>query len=325
MTNTGSSVLNGDLGVNPGAAITGFPPGTVAGGTTDAGGATSLAAQNDVTTAYNALTAQACTTTYAVPTDIGGLTLNPGVYCFTSSGAITGTVTLNGGGNANAVFIFKFGSTLTTAGASVVSLISNAQPCNVFWQVGSSATLGTASTFVGNILALTSITLTTSANVQGRALARNGAVTLDTNTLTKTTCSTTGGGPGTPGTCPVISISPSSLPTGTVGVAYSQTIRAGNGLAADSTYTFTKTANSGPLPPGFTLTTAGVLSGTPTGTGTYDFAIRATDANSCYNEIIYAFSSIIAVPTLPQAFLILLALGLTAIGYMQLRRRTPVA
>ena len=117
------------------------------------------------------------------------MTLVPGVYCFASSGQLTGTLTLDAGGNANAVWVFKTGSTLITASNSSVLLINGAQQCNVFWQVGSSATLGTGTTFVGNILALTSITLTTNAHLSGRALARNGAVTLDSNTVAISACS----------------------------------------------------------------------------------------------------------------------------------------
>ena len=120
--------------------------------------------------------------------DLGGLTLTPGVYCFSSSAQLTGTLTLDAQGNPNAVFIFKIGSTLTTASNSSVVVINtggnSSIACNVFWQVGSSATLGTGTSFAGNILALTSITLNTGANVSGRVLARNGAVTLDTNNVT---------------------------------------------------------------------------------------------------------------------------------------------
>jgi hypothetical protein len=118
--------------------------------------------------------------------DLGGQTLTAGVYCFSSSAQLTGTLTLNAQGNANGVFIFKMGSTITTASAASVVLINGGSPANVFWQVGSSATLGTATSFAGNILALTSITVTTGVRVTGRTLARNGAVTLDTNVVTAT-------------------------------------------------------------------------------------------------------------------------------------------
>lgn len=189
VTNTGPSVITGNLGVSPGSAVTGFPPGTVIGGTIHAADALALSAQGAVTTAFNNLAGQSCTADLTGQ-DLGGLTLTPGVYCFSSSAGLTGTLTLNAQGNANAVFIFRIGSTLTTASNSVVALINGASPCNVFWQVGSSATLGTTTTFTGNILALTSISLTTGARIVGRALARNGAVTLDTNTVDSSACVT---------------------------------------------------------------------------------------------------------------------------------------
>lgn len=192
VTNTGASVLTGDLGVSPGAAITGFPPGTAT-GTTHAADAVALQAQNDVTTQYNALAAAACSADLTGQ-DLGGQTLTPGTYCFSSSAQLTGTLTLNAQGNANAAFIFKTGSTLTTASASSVVLINGGNPCGVAWQIGSSATLGTTTSFIGNLIALQSITLNTGANIIGRALARNGAVTLDTNNVSFATC-TAGGGP----------------------------------------------------------------------------------------------------------------------------------
>jgi len=113
--------------------------------------------------------------------DLGGLILTPGVYTFASSAQLTGILTLDAQGNPGAVFIVKIGSTLTTASGSTVRVINRGSACNVYWQVGSSATLGTGTAFLGNILALTSVTLTTAATVSGKALARNGAVTMDTN------------------------------------------------------------------------------------------------------------------------------------------------
>jgi hypothetical protein len=185
VTNTGSTVVNGNVGVSPGSSVTGFPPGVVTGGSIHAADATAAQAQSDLTTAYNTAAGMPCTTDLTGQ-NLGGLTLTPGVYCFTSSASLTGTLTLDFQGNPNAVFVFKIGSTLTTASASSV-LLTNAGgatcPANVDWQVGSSATLGTGSTFAGNILALTSITMTTGTTLNGRALARNGAVTLDTNTV----------------------------------------------------------------------------------------------------------------------------------------------
>ncbi len=186
VTNTGPSVLTGDLGVSPGTAITGFPPGTLT-GTTYSAGATALQAQSDLTAAYNNIAGQTCNTALT-GLDLGGMTLTPGVYCFSSSAGLTGTLTLNAQGNPNAVFIFQIVSTITTATSSSVVFINGGQSCNVFWQIGSSATLGTYTSFAGNILALTSITVTTGVNMTGRALARNGAVTLDTNIINASSC-----------------------------------------------------------------------------------------------------------------------------------------
>lgn len=180
VTNTGPSVISGDLGVSPGSAITGFPPGTVL-GTIHAADAVAAQAQASLTTAYNE--AAGLTPTQSL-TDInlGGLTLTPGVYFFASSAQLTGTLTLDALGDPNALFVFQIGSTLTTASNSSVVYINGGQGGNTFWQVGSSATLGTFTMFQGNILALTSITLNTGATIGcGRALAQNGAVTLDSN------------------------------------------------------------------------------------------------------------------------------------------------
>jgi len=188
VTNTGPSVISGSIGLSPGTAITGFPPGTETNGTQYAADGVALQAQNDLTTAYNQ--AAGATPVTVESADLGGQNLAPGVYKGTSALSLTGTVTLNGENNPNSVFIFQAGSTLITASSSTVQLINGATWCNVFWQVGSSATLGTATTFVGTIMALTSASLTTGATVMGRVLARNGSVTLDTNTITQPACAT---------------------------------------------------------------------------------------------------------------------------------------
>ncbi len=178
ITNTGPSVVTGDLGISPNNAssVTGFPPGQVI-GTTHFADAVALQAQNDLTTAYNNLAGRPCGT--VITADLGGTTLFPGVYCAASSMGLTGTLTLDAQGDPNAEFIFQMGSTLTTGSASMVQMINGGQSCNVYWQVGSSATLGTGTTLVGSILAQASITLTTGAGISGRLLARTGAVTLD--------------------------------------------------------------------------------------------------------------------------------------------------
>ena len=169
VTNTGSSILRGDLGLNPGTAssITGFPPGLVF-GVTHAADGVALAAQDSIVAAWNNLTSQACTQDLTGQ-DLGGMTLTSGIYCFNSSAQLTGTLTLNAQGNPAAVFIFKTGSTVTTASGSSVVMANGGSPCNVFWQVGSSATLGTTTSFSGNILALASISMNNGASVNGRA------------------------------------------------------------------------------------------------------------------------------------------------------------
>jgi hypothetical protein len=187
VTNTGTSVIDwGDLGVSPGSAITGFPPGIVVSPfTTHAADAVALQAQTDLTSAYNAA-AGLPPTMILTGTDLGGLTLTPGVYFFSSSAALTGTLTLDNQANPSAEFVFQIGTTLITAGSSsVVTINGGPTPgSNVFWQVGSSATLGTYTAFQGHILADQSITLNTGATMfDGSALARSGAVTLDTNRI----------------------------------------------------------------------------------------------------------------------------------------------
>ena len=200
VTNTGASVITGNLGVSPGLSVTGFPPGLVNGGTIHAGDAVALAAQTSLVIAYNAAAGLAPNSNLTGQ-DLGGLTLTPGVYFFQSSAQLTGTLTLNALGDPNAVFVFQIGSTLTTASNSSVIFTNGGVGNNLFWQVGSSATLGTTTSFTGNILALTSITLNTGANINcGRALAQNGAVTLDTNRVTIGPCANAPGAVPEPST-----------------------------------------------------------------------------------------------------------------------------
>jgi len=182
ITNAGPSVVNGNLGLSPGSSITGFPPGTI-NGTADVNDGAAIQGKTDLTTAYNDAAGRATTTTLADAENLGGKTFCTGVYTSASSLGITGTLTLDGQGDPNAVFIFQMGSTLTTASDSSVELINGAKSDNIFWQVGSSATLGTNSTLNGTILAFTSITAD-GATVHGGLLAKNGAVTLDDAALT---------------------------------------------------------------------------------------------------------------------------------------------
>jgi len=182
VNNTGSSVLSGNLGVSAGCAVSGFPPGIVH-GTVNACNGAAAQAQLDLTTAYKAAMGMSPTATLTGK-DLGGMTLTPGVYFFANSAQLTGTLTLNNLGDPNAVFVFQIGTSLTTASNSSVVFSNSLADVNVYWQVGSSATLGTTTAFEGNILALSSITLNTGATIGcGSALARNGAVTLDDNVI----------------------------------------------------------------------------------------------------------------------------------------------
>jgi len=189
VSSTGFTILNGDLGISPNDAssVTGFPPGVYT-GVLHAADAVALQAQIDATAVYNALASQPCDVDLTGQ-DLGGLTLTPGVYCFNSSAQLTGNLVLDALGDPNAVWVFLMGSTLTTASSSSVTYINSGIPvCNVFWNVGSSATLGTTTEFIGNIFALASITMNNNANLAGRAVARTGAVTLDDNTITPVFC-----------------------------------------------------------------------------------------------------------------------------------------
>ncbi len=185
VTNTGETTISGDLGVSPGAAVTGFPPGLVTGGVQHVADAQALQAQADLTTAY--VDAAGRTPVSAIPVELAGQTLQPGVYSGDTLG-ITGELTLDAAGDPNAVFVFKAASTLITGPGSVVNLINGASSCNVFWQITSSATIGAGSTFRGTVMALTSISLNAGATVDGRMLARNGSVTLITNTIRSSPC-----------------------------------------------------------------------------------------------------------------------------------------
>ncbi|HZQ46921.1 MAG TPA: ice-binding family protein [Verrucomicrobiae bacterium] len=188
-----TTTITGDIGTFPTTSITGLGN-VVLNGANQAGNAVTQNAKNDLVTAFNDAAGRPATTTYAPVFDLGGLTLKAGVYNDPSSFGLTGTLRLNAQGDPNAVFIFQTGSTLITASHSAVQLIGGAQACHVFWEVGSSATLGTDTDFAGNILALASITLDTGATLDGRLLAENGAVTLDDNTITKAVCSSDTGG-----------------------------------------------------------------------------------------------------------------------------------
>ncbi len=195
VTNTGPTVINGDLGLYPGTAVTGFPPGTVHGAAHLHDAAARQAKTDLAVTAY--ADADARPFTAKIPPNLGGRSLGAGVYRTGSvaSLGLTGNLTLDGRGDPHAIFIFQIESTLITAPGSQVKLVNEAQACNVYWQVGSSATLGERTAFKGNIMALASISLNDRVAVDGSLLARTGAVTLINDTVTRSHC--------LPGTGPV--------------------------------------------------------------------------------------------------------------------------
>ena len=390
---TGSSI-DGDVGVSPGTSITGFPAQAtvVPPFGTHANDAAAIAAQAAVGTLYTTLAGTGGAT--ALGAELGGVTLGPGVYSFSSTANIAANTMLQLSGAG--VYIFKVGSAITANVGSNVFL-NGASPCNVFWQVTSAATLNGA-TFAGTVVAQAGVTLGVGAVLSGRALTTAlGAVTLaGGNTIgscstppscplitiapatppigkvgvayTQQLTATGGTGPyvfrvvsgtlpagltltaggllsGTPttvgsapviiqatdgnacpgavtyriviapATCPVITLSPPTLPTGSPGVAYSQQITATGGTGS---YVFT--VSSGTLPAGLTLSPGGLLSGTPTTIISSTVVIQAADGSGCPGVIPYTIAIVSSVPTLPEAFVLLLALGLMAAGYFRLRK-----
>jgi type VI secretion system secreted protein VgrG len=290
VTNTGPTVVNGDLGVSPGTSITGFgaAPNGVVNGTIHQTDAAAAQAQRDTTTAYDV--AASLTPTRTGLTELNGLSLTPGVY---SGGALslanTGALTL--AGSANSVWVFQAASTLTIGSGTRITITGGASSCNVFWQVGSSATVGTGAQFQGTVLALQSVTATTGATVVGRLLARTGAVTLDTNTITASAgCPT----PGTPSQTTAPTITSGAPTTATAGTPYSYTVTA----TGTPTPTFTATG----LPAGLTLNgTTGVISGTPTTPGTSRVTITASNGTAPADTTSVTITVRAAAPTASPA------------------------
>ena len=236
VTNTGATALTGDLGVSPGSSVTGFPPGTVS-GTKNVANPAAAGAEANLTLAYSDAAGRVnCPVTVAG--NIGGKTLTPGLYKSTSSLAISsGDLTLSGGGNPNGVFIFQVASALTTTSGRAVILSNGAQAGNVFWQVGSSATIGTTSTMQGTIMAYASITMLAGSHLNGRALAKTGDVTLSATTIVSPTVTTS--------TTYTVTFTESNLPAGTpwsatlADLQMSSTATTIAFTAANGTYAFT--------------------------------------------------------------------------------------
>jgi uncharacterized repeat protein (TIGR01451 family) len=292
VTNTGPTIVNGDVGVSPGSAVTGFPPGTVIGGAIHAADGPAALAQVDLTAAYNDAAGRTVPT--IVAGDLGGLTLAAGLYKSTSTLGITGILRLDGGGDPNAVFIFQVGSGLTTASGSQIILQGGAQAANIFWQVGSSATLGTNSIFNGTILAQASVTQATGAALNGRALARTGAVTLDTSTSVNPGPPTLGAPPSTLSVaCP--------LASARVGAPYNSLLAATGGVPP---YAF---STVGSLPAGLILNGGtGFITGTPTGSGSTFTAVvtdtsLATATRSCTISVAAASADLSITKTGPAS------------------------
>ncbi|WP_396667944.1 ice-binding family protein [Microbacterium sp. R86528] len=281
VTNTGPTVVNGNLGVSPGTSITGFPPGII-NGVTEATTAVATQARADAVVAYNDAASQ--TPTPLGLDELNGRSLTPGAY---SGGEISLNGTLVLEGTAESVWIFQAASTLLAASNSQITVTGGASVCNVFWQVGSSATIGTNATFVGTVLAYTSITANTGATIDGRLLALNGAVTLDTNVISvDESCDTT-----TPVETASPAITSSAPAAGETGTPYSHTVTA-TGTPAP-TY-----SSSGTLPTGTTLdSTTGVISGTPTTPGTFVFTITAS--NGATPDAIAEYSVAISAAATP--------------------------
>lgn len=303
VTSSGPTVVTGNLGVSPGNTIDGFSSGqgSVKLGDIFRNDAHARAAQQDAVAAYNALADSTCTT--SIPGMLSGSLLR-GVYCVSSSALLTGTLLLDGHDDASSVWIFQIPGPFTTAPDPKVLVINGGKAGNVFWQVGSSATLGAGTAFQGNLLALGDITLNADASVSGRLLSRTGVVTLDSNSVSL--C------------CDPLSLAPLTiaLPDGTVGKPYSQTFKATGGMPPPYVFTLT----SGSLPPGLSLLGSdGALSGTPSQMGTFVFTVTATDSHGCsgtrqYTTKIACPPLVLSPDSLPDAVCIVYNQTITASG-----------
>ena len=266
VTNTGPSVITGNVGLYPGVAVTGFPPGLVLGGTMHVGDGVAQQAKADLAAAYDDAAGRSSGAT--ISANLAGSTLSSGVYTSATSMGLSGALTLDAQGDPDAVFIFQAGTSLTVGAGSHVLLVNGARSCNVFWQVGTSATIGAGSTFAGTVMALSSISMTTGATLRGRALARNGAVTLDTNLVTKPGCA----GPPT-----AVDISATSVTGQPVGMV----LQGVDITGAPLTYTITSAPSHGTLGP---IDSAGNVTYTPdagySGPDSYTYVVSSPNGTS---------------------------------------------
>lgn len=340
VSSTGATQVNGDLGTSGVAGITGFPPGTRTGGLHNGdgfAGQAQLDAITSATSALNNLLGQTCTDSFGA-TIIGVGTLLSGVHCYTSTLLVTGTLTLDAQNNPNAVFIIKVGSSLTTSVGSVVRLINGAQACNVFWAIVSDAAIGVSSTFVGNTLAGRDITANTSAHLFGRALAGR-AIVLDANIVDATVCAGVGGGvptpciPGTTAPPSITSIPSQVIPTVPVGGSVAVGFTIGGAIITDALVVSATSSNTTLVPPSAMVITRGVagarvltIFGADGRSGVATITVTVTDptVSVCTAATSTTFQLTIgpvAVPTLPEWAMWLLAVLLTAGGVVVLRTR----
>lgn len=314
ITNTGATTITGDVGSFETTTQTGFGSVTL-NGANHFGDAVTQGAKTDLVTAYDEAAGRSPFT--VVPVELGGSTLLAGVYRSPTFG-LTGTLTLDAQGDPNAEFIFQAGTTLTTATDSEVLLINGADPCRVVWQIGSSATFGTRTEFVGDVLALTSITANTSATFEGRLLARNGAVTLQSNTITNASCvtpaavttTTAGGGAATTTSTVATTTSTTSVATTVPPVGSGPASPTGAIGPGGAGPTATPAATVTPIVPAV-APASGTAAGTPAGiTGRVPTAATPGPDNS---------TPALATTGAPLAVLVAIALGLVSSGSVALR------
>ncbi len=349
VTNTGNTTVSGNVGTSPNTSVTGFPPGKISHGTEHVNDGVAKTGQSQTTSAYLRAAAEPTTTTRST---IGnGETLKAGVYESGSSLQLNGSLTLDGEGKTDAMFVFKAGSTLNAASSSTVNLVNGANACNVYWQVGSSATLETTATFRGTILALTSISAKDGAHVTGRLLARNGAVSLIDDHITVPDCSSTGGGSSTPsGGASSSTGTPSAPGSTTAGTPTVSGVSPGHGSAGGGTaVTVTGTGfvpgHTTVTVGGTTIPTSGVHVTSPTrltvtlpahGAGRVDVTVHTPRGTSRPTHFTYVgtgtgtgtTTTSTLANTGPQVatmseLAVLLLLGGTALLYVSRRRAVP--